>query len=100
MRNKPRKKSDVVVGVKYELKEVHTYGELPKWYVGMPDDLEYSIKRIAQLESKFYDRGFKIPHPLKIYRLTMKEEVHPIGKKTRKTKREPFSMIAIEIEKI
>ena len=100
MRNKPRKSGDTAKETKIPKPiVVHSYGELPEWYLGYPNDLDYLVKRVAQVDKKMYDRGFTVVRPLKIYSLTIDEKNIPVGKKTKKGKIVPFTFLAVEMIK-
>jgi hypothetical protein len=102
MRSKPRdqsmKERTKVEGIK--VKDIHKYKELPEYYIGLPDDLNYAIKRMDQIEAKLFVRGYIVVRPLKIFRLIIESNKYADGKKTKEVKREkPTVMMAIELKK-
>jgi hypothetical protein len=51
------------------------------------------------MEQKLVKRGFRVPRPLQIFSLTIAENNVPMGKKTIKKAREPFTLLAVALEK-
>lgn len=84
-----------------KLTEVTSHLQLPRIYLGLPNDLDEAVRIVNAREAKLFSRGYRVVRPLNVFRLTTKTNTHDQGKTRVSTDRAVASvMLAVEMEEV